>query len=98
MDFKRNPGDIQFKLFFQLIDNTLADIAERSDVIGKDTQCMFHGVVPYVWVDVIFCSRQCLIRIPQVGSVSGRKYSFKTLFFFTFLKKLQKYVAERLFR
>jgi hypothetical protein len=89
MDFKRNPCDIQFKLFFQLIDNTLADIAKRSDVIGKDTQCMFHGVVPYVWVYVILTSGQCLIRIPHVGSVSGRKPIFKVRFsFFIFLKEL----------
>jgi hypothetical protein len=33
MDFIRGPCDFELELFFQLIDNTFADITERSDVI-----------------------------------------------------------------
>jgi len=43
MNFERMPSDIQLELFFQLIDNTLADKTERSDIIRKYVYLMNHG-------------------------------------------------------
>ncbi|MDJ0991817.1 MAG: hypothetical protein QNI85_17490, partial [Desulfobacterales bacterium] len=36
VDFKRQPLLVDDKLFFQFFDNTFADVAERSDIVGID--------------------------------------------------------------
>ena len=42
MEFITNPGIVDVILFFQLVDNALADIAVWSNVIGKDSNINAH--------------------------------------------------------
>jgi hypothetical protein len=35
MELVADPGVLYFEFFFQFVDNALADIAERSDIVGK---------------------------------------------------------------
>ena len=35
MEFKAQPGVIDIEFFLKLVDNALADITERSNIIGK---------------------------------------------------------------
>jgi len=42
VNFKGKPDILQIKLFFQLIDNTFADIAEGSYVVGKNADGNTH--------------------------------------------------------
>lgn len=43
MNFKGQPLILNVKFFLQLIDNTFADIAERSYVIGEYANADAHG-------------------------------------------------------
>jgi hypothetical protein len=42
VDLIAHPCVFQEELFFELIDNTRADVAEGSDVIGEDTHLDAH--------------------------------------------------------
>jgi hypothetical protein len=42
MEFIADPGILDVVRFLELVDNALADIAEGSDVIGKDSNVDAH--------------------------------------------------------
>ncbi len=44
MEFVADPGIVNVVRLLELIDNTLADIAEWSDVVGKDSYFDTHLV------------------------------------------------------
>jgi hypothetical protein len=43
MDLYTPPFDLEIELLLQLFDDTFADVAERSDVIGEDADVGGHG-------------------------------------------------------
>jgi hypothetical protein len=43
VDLHANPFHVEVKLLFKLFDDALADVAERSDVIGEDSNTGGHG-------------------------------------------------------
>ena len=44
MDLNTTPFDNKVELLLQLFDDTLADVAERSDIVGKDLNRDGHGM------------------------------------------------------
>ena len=44
MDLHALPLDLEVELLFQPFDDALADIAERSDIVGKDLNADAHGL------------------------------------------------------
>ena len=47
MEFVADPGILNVIRLLELVDNALADIAEGSDVIGKDSDVDAHLMLPW---------------------------------------------------
>jgi hypothetical protein len=46
MEFKAQPGVIDIEFFLNVVDNALADITERSDIIGKYFEIDHNRLIP----------------------------------------------------
>jgi hypothetical protein len=46
MDLQTLPGDLEVKFLLEFFDDAIADVAEGSDVIGKDLHAYGHENTP----------------------------------------------------
>lgn len=46
MEFKAQPGVIDIEFFLKVVDNALADVAEWSDIVGKNLKFDCHIISP----------------------------------------------------
>jgi len=54
MDLHAPPFDLEVEFLFQLFDDALADIAEGSDVIGKDLHADGHELPRFWTTETLF--------------------------------------------
>ena len=56
MDLNAPPFDLKIELMLQFFDDTFADVAERSDVIGEDLNAYGHES------DLVFAAAEALAQ------------------------------------